>query len=70
MKGAVGMYDSRRKSFGLDTVISSVIEGLGKAVISEVLGTSGKYNSDVREDVNVIDMQKDDDSCWEMISNE
>jgi len=64
------MYDSRRKSFGLDTVISSVIEGLGKAVISEVLGTSDKHNSDVSEDVDVIDMQKDDDCCWEMISNE
>ena len=58
------------KSFGFDTIIAGVVEGLGKAVISEVLGTGGKHNSDVRKDVNVIDMQKDDDSCWEIMDNE
>jgi len=70
IKGVVDMSRHNDKSFGFDTIIAGVVEGLGKAVISEVLGTGGKHNSDVHEDVDVIDMQKDDDSCWEMISNE
>ena len=64
------MSRSKNKSFGLDTIISGVVEGLGKAIISEVLGNNNEHKASAHEDVNVIDMKKDDDSCWRMVINE
>jgi hypothetical protein len=61
---------SRRKSFGLDTIISGVIEGLGKAVINEWSGYNNEHKTNAHKGVNVIDMQKDDNDCWRMIENE
>ena len=70
MMGVVDMYNGRRKSFGLDTIITNVVKGLGEAIINEAFGYSNKRNSNASEYKDAIDMQKDDDGCWEMINNE
>lgn len=64
------MSRSKSKSLGFDTIISGVVEGLGKAVIGEVFSRSSNHNSDAYKDVNVIDMKKDDEGCWRIIENE
>jgi len=69
MKGAVSMYN-RRKSFGFDTIIAGVVKGFGEAIINEAFGRSNERNSDASEYKDAIDMQKDDDGCWGMISDE
>ena len=70
IKEVVDMSRRKGKSLGLDTIIAGVVEGLGKAVMSEVFGRSSSDNSDVHKDVNVIDMKKDDEGYWRMIENE
>ena len=68
--GVVDMSSSKRKSFGFDTIIAGIVEGLGKAVINEWSRGHSECKSNVRKDVNAIDMQKDDNDCWRMIENE
>lgn len=54
----------------MDTIITSVVKGLGEAIINEAFGYSNKRNSDASEYKNAIDMQKDNGDCWEMVNNE
>lgn len=69
----VDMSKRHRKSIGeefFETVLTSVVEGLGKAVISGLTGHHDERKSDASKRNNVIHMKKSDKDCWEMIDNE